>query len=235
MKKLVFILILCLCLCITAESLAAGRKTDEGYTTTGEDYTMIVHRVDSDGVSIYGRLYLPLDFDESKTYPAFIFSHGLNNSAEGFDSYASNVVKNGWIGYSFDFVGGSAVQRRTKGSIKTLSVLTQKQNLLDITADIRALPFVDSSRVVLCGASMGGAITSLAIEELGNQVSAVVLIYPALSLGNNLHEQFASKDEIPEKVDINGLTSRPVLCRALGSEYFGERFELHRSCADSAR
>lgn len=205
-KKLVFILILCLCLCITAESLAAGRKTDEGYTTTGEDYTMIVHRVDSDGVSIYGRLYLPLDFDESKTYPAFIFCHGLNNSAEGFDSYASNVVKNGWIGYSFDFVGGSAVQRRTKGSIKTLSVLTQKQNLLDITADIRALPFVDSSRVVLCGASMGGAITSLAIEELGNQVSAVVLIYPALSLGNNLHEQFASKDEIPEKVDINGLT-----------------------------
>ena len=33
-----------------------------------------------------------------------------------------------------------------------------------------------------------------------------MLIYPALSLGNNLHEQFASKDEIPEKVDINGLT-----------------------------
>lgn len=69
MKKLVFILILCLCLCITAESLAAGRKTDEGYTTTGEDYTMIVHRVDSDGVSIYGRLYLPLDSTKAKPIP----------------------------------------------------------------------------------------------------------------------------------------------------------------------
>ncbi len=205
MKKITFILVLCLCLCAAVDSLAAGRKTDEGYITPGEDYNMVVHRVDSNGVSIYGRLYLPLDFDESKTYPVLIFSHGFNNSAEGFDTYAATVIQNGWIGYSFDFVGGSAVQRRTKGNIRNLSVLTQKQNLLDITADIRALPFVDSARVVLCGASMGGAVTSLAIEELQEQVSAVVFIYPALTFGSDLQAQYASKDDLPEKITFGGI------------------------------
>ncbi|MBR3430015.1 MAG: alpha/beta hydrolase [Clostridia bacterium] len=205
MKKWTFILVLCLCMSVVFGSVAAGRKTDEGYTTPGDDYTMVVHRVDSDGVSIYGRLYLPLDFDETRTYPLFIFSHGFNNSAEGFDAYAVSVVQNGWIGYSFDFVGGSAVQRRTKGNIRSLSILTQKQNLLDIVADLRTLPYVDASRVVLCGASMGAAVTSLVIGELQDPASAVVLIYPALNLGANLHDQYASKDDIPEKVEMGGI------------------------------
>lgn len=206
MKKLSFILVLCFCLSIIGTSLAAGRKTDEGYLTPGEEYNMVVHRVDSDGVSIYGRLYLPLDFDESKSYPVLIFSHGFNNTAEGFDSYAATVINNGWIGYSFDFVGGSASQRRTKGNIRTVSILTQKQNLLDITADICALPFVDPSRVVLCGGSMGGAVTSLVIEELQDQVSAVVFIYPAFNMSKNVHDLYASKDDIPEKIDFGGMT-----------------------------
>lgn len=206
MKNRMLALVLCLCLGAPGVSLAAGRKTDEGYTIPGEAYTMVVHRMDSNGISIYGRLYLPLDFDENRQYPVMIFSHGFNNTAEGFDGYAASVVQNGYIGYAFDFSGGSAVERRTKGSIRQMSVLTEKQNLLDVIADIRALPFVDASRVVLCGASMGGAVTSLALAELQEEIAAAVLIYPALSLGSDLHDLYASADQIPEKPVVNGVT-----------------------------
>lgn len=207
MNKQIVAFLLCFLMVATAvipaEAEGKLRKTDEGFVTPGESYNMLVHRVDSNGVSIYGRLYLPLDFDETREYPVMIFSHGFNDTCEGFDGYAATMVQNGWIGYSFDFVGGSAGGRRTKGSIYEMSVVTERQNLLDVVEDICGLPYVDSSRLVLCGASQGGAVTSMTSAVLQEKVAAEVLIYPALMIGSDVHERFATIDDIPEKLKVN--------------------------------
>lgn len=222
MKKQIAVFLVCLLIVITAAIPAAAqgnlRKTDEGYLTAGENYNMLVHRVDSSGVSIYGRLYLPLDFDETKTYPVMIFSHGFNNSCEGFDGYAATMVRSGWIGYAFDFVGGSAGGRRTKGNIREMSVVTERRNLLDVVEDICALPFVDSSRLVLCGASQGGAVTAMTSAVLQEKVAAEVLIYPALMIGSVVHERFASIEDIPEKLELN---DTPI-----GRTYYADLWDL---------
>ena len=62
------------------------------------------------------------------------------------------------------------------------------------------------------GNSQGGLVTALAASEHKEEIRAVILIYPAFSLYDDVHEMFDSLEEIPETHSLLGLR--------LGNRYF---------------
>ena len=51
-------------------------EIEEGYTTELEGCTKVVSWCKNGDNNIYGQFYYPADFDETKTYPVIIMSHG---------------------------------------------------------------------------------------------------------------------------------------------------------------
>ena len=180
MKRMASLLIAALLL-LLACSLALG---DETYQE---------HWIESQGQRIYGRLYIP-DGAEGPC-PAVILSHGFGGTWEDSALYIPLFLEQGVICYAFDFPGG-APQNRSDGSFLEMSVLTEKQNLLDIIDDICELPMVD--KLMLVGFSQGGVVTGLTAVERADKIAGEVLFYPALCISDNGHEAYGSRENIPD-------------------------------------
>ncbi|MEM9680789.1 MAG: alpha/beta fold hydrolase, partial [Bacteroidota bacterium] len=77
----------------------AGAKTSDGVTM--EEVTF-----NSNGLVLKGHLFLPPNFDDSKTYPASIVTGSWTSVKEQMpDEYASLLAQDGFITLTFDFTG----------------------------------------------------------------------------------------------------------------------------------
>ena len=57
-------------------------EIEEGYTTELEGCTKVVSWCKNEDNNIYGQFYYPEDFDETKTYPVIIMSHGIGSTSQ---------------------------------------------------------------------------------------------------------------------------------------------------------
>ena len=57
-------------------------EIEEGYTTELEGCTKVVSWCKNGDNNIYGQFYYPEDFDETKTYPVIIMSHGIGSTSQ---------------------------------------------------------------------------------------------------------------------------------------------------------
>ena len=71
--------------------------------------------------------------------------------------------------------------------------------------NIQALLGLFQKRIVLIGESQGGLVSALAASELRQQISNLVLIYPALCIPDNWNERYPTVDDIPEVSEIWGV------------------------------
>lgn len=157
----------------------------EGYSEEYPTLNGTVRRLpNKKGLSIYGRLFTPKDFDENGSYPILIMSHGNNAlSADGNNSVVKNAVANGMIVYSFDFCAASA-NGKSEGEKNTATNEDESGDLSCVIDFIKTLKFVDKSKMALWGHSRGGAVTSLTIGNYVNDIAAIVLEAPAVIYSN---------------------------------------------------
>ena len=57
-------------------------EIEEGYTTELEGCTKVVSWCKNGDNNIYGQFYYTEDFDETKTYPVIIMSHGIGSTSQ---------------------------------------------------------------------------------------------------------------------------------------------------------
>ena len=123
----------------------------------------------SEGVDIAGRVYLPPDFDEEKTYPAIVYYYGGTNpvtrsfggrypfdlwSGQGYVVYV--LQPSGATGFGQEF---SAAHVNNWGKTVADEIIESTKAFLDDHQ------YVDSERVGCAGASYGGFMTMLLTTE----------------------------------------------------------------------
>lgn len=131
-----------------------------------------------DGLNLYGLLFMPHgDYDK---WPLVIYSHGYNSTHETGIPYAEKLVKKGYVVYCFDFAGGGEGSK-SDGDMNDMTVFTEKADLTAVINEMIKKPFVNTERVYLMGASLGGMVTSITGPDF-NFIKDMILIYPALNV-----------------------------------------------------
>ncbi len=151
---------------------------------------------------IFGTLYVP--DDGNQTRGIVILSHGINGTSAGNAYLAKSLASSGIAVYAFDFCGGSLLGK-SDGETTEMSILTEKEDLNCVIETVKTWDWVDQEKIVLLGESQGGCVSALAAAER-DDISCMVLYYPALVIPSNTTERYASIEEIPEQYEAFGIT-----------------------------
>lgn len=164
--------------------------------------------LENQGQKIYGIAYIPET--ESETVPLVICAHGLGGSYQSNAAYAEQLASHGIAAYCFDFRGGGG--SRSDGDTTEMSVMTEVSDLEVIMEAASGWEFVDANKIVLLGTSQGGITSAIAAARHTDQVAGFVLMYPAFLVGDAVHEQFDSLEEVPDSFRFNWFTAgRPYV------------------------
>ena len=76
-------------------------EIQEGYTTELEGCTKVVSWCKNGDNNIYGQFYYPADFDETKTYPVVIMSHGIGSTSQMVEraKWPEKAAQDGYVVY----------------------------------------------------------------------------------------------------------------------------------------
>ena len=88
-----------------------------------------------------------------------------------------------------------------------MSVMTEVSDLEAVMESASEWDFADESRIVLLGTSQGGIVSAIAAARHTDQVSGLVLMYPAFLVSDAIHEQFDSLEEVPDSYRFNWITA----------------------------
>ena len=160
---------------------------------------------------IYGLLNRPVQ--NEGPLPVAIVSHGFNGSYRFAQDYFEVLAEMGWMTYTFDFPCGS-LRSRSDANTMNMSILDEQSDLSAIINYFLQQPYVDASRIMLIGESQGGLVSALTAAEMPQQVSHLVLIYPAFCIPDNWNSHYPRLEEIP---DTTRLWNVPM-----GRRYFEE-------------
>lgn len=153
-----------------------------------------------DGLTIRGTEYRP----QGEDLPVAIVCHGFMAFQDTVRQYAKCLARQGYAAYCFDFCGGSVVKGKSDGKTTDMSVLTEVKDLETVIDYAQNLPYT-GSELLLMGCSQGGFVSALTAAKRKEQVSKLVLFYPALCIpddaraGSMMFARFDPND-IPEIV-----------------------------------
>lgn len=216
----------------------AERAEDEEINFYGISHWEEITKSDGSTYKMYGVLWVPLDFDPAwvnddtvtRQYPTLVMCAGFCDGSMywsgGRAAYMNTLAPQGYIGYSFDFVGGSKngtesytngvrsyrVDGDTNGAsyFTEMSVMTEVEELHLMIDVIKELKYVDSDQIVLIGASQGSLVSGIVAAEREvegkNDVAGLILGCPALSIPNNVYEcvntlEIEGASTIDEKIE----------------------------------
>lgn len=129
------------------------------------------------GVEIYGNLYSLVDWDESKSCPIVIMSHSANVNSDTLDTYAKRSAALGYVVYTFDFPGASSSSRSDSVDC---TIFTEMDTLRFVIDYFSEQTFVDG--IYLFGTSQGGLVSAVVANEKDEQLSGLILFYPAFNI-----------------------------------------------------
>ncbi|MGN1389281.1 MAG: alpha/beta hydrolase family protein [Bulleidia sp.] len=155
-------------------------------------------RIHSDNRQIYGIAYIPENGKEQ--HPLIIFAHELGENHTTGIPYAQRLSRRGYAVFVFDFCGGSAdaIENRSSGNSREMSVMTETEDLRLVLSTAETWDFVSPGKIGLMGGSQGACVcTSLAAEK-PDQISLMILLYPAFVLYDDMHRRYSSPDQVPE-------------------------------------
>ena len=136
-----------------------------------------------DGLTIRGTEYRRA----GERLPIAVVSHGIRAWQATVRHYAVALAELGYVAYTFDFCGGCAPGKgKSDGDSTDMSVLTEVEDLLRVIACAKSRPYTDPSRVLLMGCSQGGFVSAITAARLGEEVEALILLYPALCIPDDL-------------------------------------------------
>lgn len=144
---------------------------------------------------IFGILSKPKQ--SSGKQPVVIISHGFNGTHHFGMNYFKPLNDMGFQCYTFDFTYGSVNSRSGNNTMK-MSILQQQSDLEAIVHHFRSQPDVDPSRIILIGESQGGLVSALTAANMPDEVSQLILIYPALCIPQNWTDRYPRIEDIPD-------------------------------------
>lgn len=159
------------------------------------DYEIREIHCENNGQDIYGLAYIP---EGRAHFPLVIFAHQLGATHAAGEGYAAALAALGTAVYTFDFCGGG-VDGRSDGKTTEMSILTEAGDLAAVLEAARGWEFVDERRIVLLGASQGGAVSAIAAARHGEDVAGLILLYPAFMIFDRVHAQFGALENVPEQ------------------------------------
>lgn len=164
-------------------------------------------------IRLYGKIY-SLDF--AKKLPAIILSHEFGLSMRSTARYARQLYKACYHVFIFDFAGSGAGKSRGRASTQ-MSVLTETEDLNAVFEYVKTRSFVDTSHIILGGASQGGLVTALFAAEHKDEVEKVFLYYPALCIPDDARRGCV----IGTPIDTKNV---PQDFRAMGYVHLGPKY-----------
>lgn len=172
----------------TQEDASLPGQSAETEPPAPDAFDVTEMRVTRDGLSIYGKLYTPVEAEGK--YPAVILSHSANMTSDSMSSYCQRLAAMGYVAYAFDFCGGSK-NSRSDGDEADMTVFTEVEDLEAVLEAVRGLDCVDSQSVYLFGTSQGGLVSALTAAAHPDAVRGLMLFYPAFNIAE-LAEKFGS-------------------------------------------
>ena len=154
-----------------------------------------------DGLTIRGYEYRP----QGEKLPIAIVSHGFMANLTTVKHYACFLAEMGYAAFCFDFCGGCVMMGKSDGKTTDMSVLTEVRDLCAVVEYARSLDYTDSDNILLMGCSQGGFVSAITAAKLKDQISKLVLFYPAFCIpddarnGKMMWAKFDPKN-IPEIV-----------------------------------
>lgn len=133
--------------------------------------------------NIYGVLNRPQDATGDK-FPLAIIVHGFNGTHDWGKNYFDTFSSLGYMCYTFDFPNGS-VGSRSGNNTMEMSVLDEQHDLEAIIKYFKTRNDVDSTHIVLVGESQGGLVSALTAAYNPEEISQLVLVFPAIALGHS--------------------------------------------------
>lgn len=173
--------------------------------------------INQDGVSIYGRLYLPQNLAGKKK--AVILAHGLAGNHRDLANYAKNLASQGYLAYVFDFPGGAKNGLSSGVNQLQMSIFTEERNLRTVLNAVKNRSDVKSKQVSLLGESQGGAVAAMLASKYSKEVKSLILLYPAFSITDYAQAAFGSVDKVPKTLNLFGFT--------VGQTYFEKLFKYN--------
>ncbi len=164
-----------------------------------------------DGMLLKGLYYRP----QGDPLPIAIVSHGFMANYSTTKGYAEWFAKHGYASFCFDFNGGGLFGKSDKDTTK-MTIFTEVEDLKAVIAHARKLPETDENSVTLMGCSQGGVVSALTAAELQDEITRLILFYPALCIpddaraGKMMFAKF-DPDNIPEIIQCGPMK--------LGREY----------------
>ena len=168
---------------------------------TTEDFEL---RNGETGKMLRGTLYRPA---VKGKVPLIIASHELGS--DGFRpwwvNYASHWAGEGYAVLCFDFSGGGQ-RSRSEGKTTEMSVMTEVSDLEQVLAEVKRWDFIDPNRIILVGGSQGGGVSTVVAARHPKEVAALMLLYPAFHLPDDLRMRYPDPANWPESDDRGMIT-----------------------------
>ena len=135
-------------------------------------------KCEREGLSIHGTLIRPASEEKC---PIIIVSHEFMSDRLSVMPYVHFWASQGFAAFCFDFCGGCIVGA-SAGKTTDMSVLTEMRDLQAVIDYVKNRPDTDETRLYLMGCSQGGLVSALTAAKLRDEVKALILFYPALSI-----------------------------------------------------
>lgn len=133
-----------------------------------------------DGLKIKGTVFFPEDHAQEKLPIAIVCHEFMANRLFSYP-YAKALARCGYAAFCFDFCGGGLVSA-SQGSSRDMSVVTEMADLKAVIQFAREQDFTDENTLLLMGCSQGGLVAALTAAEMPEEVSGLILQYPALCI-----------------------------------------------------
>lgn len=218
MKILKGLLCVVLALSVVADFTACAQKEEEmektevveNIETEVEEIETEVEKIElKKGVStievthhdrtVYGDAYIP----DAEEFPLVIFSHGYNGYKDDFKSDANFLMGEGVASITFTFCGSGA-RDRSDFATTNMTLFTEREDLealMDYAKTIKGF----NGELYLFGGSQGGMISAMAAQTRPDDITGLVLIFPAFSIpddwsGRYPKSEYPNAEDIPEKI-----------------------------------
>ena len=184
---------------------AAEQQTEERLGTTEELWITNGDR------KIYGELFTP----QGDCKGVAIVSHGFNGNHSFGRNYYDLMQELGYKCYIFDFPCGSTKSLSDNNTLN-MSIPDEQSDLQAIVSHFKQQ--APNQEIVLIGESQGGLISALTAATMKDDISRLILVFPALCIPDNWRDRYPQLSDIPEVTDLWGVK--------LGRRFFEEIHDM---------